>query len=32
MRILLDSNAYFRMMRGDGRAAALVRDATDVLM
>ena len=32
MRILLDSNAYSRMMRGDGQTAALVRDATEVLM
>ena len=32
MRILLDSNAYSRMMRGDGQTAALVRDATEILM
>ena len=32
MRILLDSNAYSRMMRGDDQTAALVRDATEVLM
>ena len=32
MRILLDSSAYSRMMRGDGQTAALVRDATEILM
>ena len=32
MRILLDSNAYSGMMRGDGQISAVVRDATEVLM
>ena len=32
MRILLDSNAYSGMMRGDGQISAMVRDATEVLM
>ena len=32
MRILLDSNAYSRLMRGDGHTSALVRDATEILM
>ena len=32
MRILLDSNAYSRMMRGDGQTAAVVRDSTEILM
>ena len=32
MRILLDSNAYSEMMRGDGQISAMVRDATEVLM
>ena len=32
MRILLDSNAYSRMMQGDDQTAALVRDATEILM
>ena len=32
MRILLDSNAYSRLMRGDDQTAAVVRDATEVLM
>ena len=32
MRILLDSNAYSRMMRGDEQTAAVVRDATEILM
>ena len=32
MRVLLDSNAYSRLMRGDDQAAAAVRDATEVLM
>ena len=32
MRILLDSNAYSGMMRGDGQISATVRDATEVLM
>ena len=32
MRILLDSNAYSRLMRGDDQAAAVVRDATEILM
>ena len=32
MRILLDSNAYSSLMRGEERTAAVVRDATEVLM
>ena len=32
MRVLLDSNAYSRLMRGDDQAAAVVRGATDILM
>ena len=32
MRILLDSNAYSRLMRGDEQAATVVRDATEILM
>ena len=32
MRVLLDSNAYSQLMRGDGQTAAVVRDATEVLM
>ena len=32
MRVLLDSNAYSRLMRGDDQTAATVRDATEVLM
>ena len=32
MRVLLDSNAYSRLMRGDGQTAALVRSSTDILM
>ena len=32
MRILLDSNAYSRLMRGDDQTAAMVRGATDILM
>ena len=32
MRALLDSNAYSRLMRGDDQTAAVVRDATAVLM
>ena len=32
MRVLLDSNAYSRLMRGDGQTAALVRSATGILM
>ena len=32
MRVLLDSNAYSRLMRGDEPTAAVVRDATEVLM
>ena len=32
MRVLLDSNAYSRLMRGDEQTAAVVRDATEVLM
>ena len=32
MRILLDSNAYSRLMRGDERTSAAVRGATGILM
>ena len=32
MRILLGSNAYSGMMRGDGQISEMVRDATEVLM
>ena len=32
MRVLLDSNAYSRLMRGDEQTATMVRDATEVLM
>ena len=32
MRILLDYNAYSRLMRGDERTSAVVRDATGILM
>ena len=32
MRVLLDSNAYSRLMRGDGQTGALVRSSTDILM
>ena len=32
MRVLLDSNAYSGLMRGDDQTAAVVRDATEVLM
>ena len=32
MRVLLDSNAYSRLMGGDEQTAAVVRDATEVLM
>ena len=32
MRVLLDSNGYSRLMRGDGQAATAVRDATEILM
>ncbi len=32
MRVLLDSNAYSRLMRGDEQTATVVRDATEVLM
>ena len=32
MRVLLDSNAYSRLMRGDDQTAAVVRGATEVLM
>ena len=32
MRILLDSNGYSRLMRGDSQTAAVVRDATEILM
>ena len=32
MRILLDSNAYSRLMRGDEQTAAVVRDAIEILM
>ena len=32
MRVLLDSNAYSRLMRGDEQIAAVVRGATDILI
>ena len=32
MRILLDSNAYSRLMRGDDQTAVVVRGATEILM
>ena len=32
MRVLLDSNAYSRLLRGDEQTAAAVRDATEILM
>ncbi len=32
MRVLLDSNVYSGLMRGDEQTAAVVRDATEVLM
>ena len=32
MRVLLDSNAYSRLMRGDEQTAAVVRGATDILI
>ena len=32
MRVLLDSNTYSRLMRGDDQTAAVVRDATEILM
>ena len=32
MRILLDSNGYSRLMRGDSQTAAVVREATEILM
>ena len=32
MRIMLDSNAYSRLMRGDDQTATMVRDATEILM
>ena len=32
MRVLLGSNAYSRLMRGDGQTAVLVRSSTDILM
>ena len=32
MRVLLDSNAYSRLMRGDEQTAAVARDATEILM
>ena len=32
MRVLPDSNAYSRLMRGDEQTAAVVRDATEILM
>ena len=32
MRVLLDSNAYSRLMRGDDQTAGVVRDATELLM
>lgn len=28
----MDSNAYSRLMRGDGQTVAVVRDATEILM
>ncbi len=32
MRVLLDSNAYSRLMWGDDQTSAVVRGATDILM
>ena len=32
MKVLLDSDAYSRLMRGDDQTAAVVRDATEILM
>ena len=32
MRVLLDSNAYSRLMRGDEQTAGVVRGATEILM
>ena len=32
MRVLLDSNACSRLMRGDEQTAAVIRDATGILM
>ena len=32
MRVLLDSNAYSRLMTGDDQTAAVVRGATEILM
>ena len=32
MRVLLDSNAYSRLMRGDEQTATVARDATEILM
>ena len=32
MRLLLDSNAYSLLMRGDEHTASAVRDATEILM
>ena len=32
MRVLLDSNAYSRLMRGDDQTAVVVRGATEILM
>ena len=32
MRILLDSNAYSMLMRGDRQTSEVVRDATEILM
>ena len=32
MRVVLDSNAYSRLMRGDDHTAAVVRGASDILM
>ena len=32
MRVLLDSNAYSRLMRGDEQTVAVARDATEILM
>ena len=32
MRVLLDANAYSRLITGDDQTAAVVRDATEILM
>ena len=32
MRVLLDSNAYSRLMQGDDQTATVARDATEILM